>query len=368
VGPVCFVVGARPNFMKVAPVYRALREAAPELRLTLVHTGQHSDPEMSSVFLAELALPEPDVRLARMDGASHAQQTAHVLVGLEAVFTEERPSLTVVAGDVNSTLAGALAAAKIGIPVAHIESGLRSYDLRMPEEQNRRLTDHLSTTLLAHSHDAVTNLRAEGITRGVHLVGNTMIDSLLQHVDAARAAAPWRVLGLDRQAYGVVTLHRPALVDDAQTLRATSEALAALGRQVPLVFPVHPRTHARLHADGLTTLLSGAGVQLVPPLGYLTFLGLEAEALFVVTDSGGLQEETTALRVRCFTLRDTTERPVTITSGTNTLLGLDPGRLVEIPGMLEEERATSEIPLWDGRAGQRAAALLAGMFDAVPVA
>jgi UDP-N-acetylglucosamine 2-epimerase (non-hydrolysing) len=269
---------------------------------------------------------------------------------------------------VNSTLAGALAAVKLGIPVAHVEAGLRSFDARMPEEHNRRLTDHVSAVLLAHSDDAVANLGAEGIVDGVHLVGNTMIDSLLAHVDAARAREPWRAFDVTPGSYGLVTLHRPMLVDKDATLEGTVAALAALAREFPLVFPVHPRTHERLAAAGLDRRLAQAGVRLSPPLGYLAFLGLEAEARFVATDSGGVQEETSALGVRCFTLRDTTERPVTIELGTNTLLGLEPDRLTEIPALLAHERPARTIPLWDGRAGPRAARVLAGFLEAVPVA
>jgi UDP-N-acetylglucosamine 2-epimerase (non-hydrolysing) len=238
----------------------------------------------------------------------------------------------------------------------------------MPEEHNRRLTDHLSAVLLAHSDDAVANLAAEGIAEGVHLVGNTMIDSLLAHLDAATTAAPWRELGLAPGEYGLVTLHRPSLVEDSALLRETVDALAALARELPLVLPAHPRTRARLEAAGLDAALERSGVRLAPALPYLAFLGLEARAAFVLTDSGGIQEETSALGVPCFTLRDTTERPVTVELGTNVLLGLDPRRIAEIPGLLAGPREPRPIPLWDGRAGERAARVLAGFLDAVPVA
>ena len=357
-GNFCFVVGARPNFMKAAPVIRALRFAAPGVEPLLVHTGQHYDASMSDVFLDELELPVPDVFLGVGSG-SHAEQTARALVGIELVLVEHQPALVVVSGDVNSTLAGALAAAKLRIPVAHLEAGLRSFDPSMPEEHNRRLTDHVSSVLLAHSRDAVENLAHEGIERGVHLVGNTMVDSLLEHVEAARAAAPWSAFGLAAREYGLVTLHRPALVDDPEHLRSAVEALVALAESVPLLFPAHPRTIERLAAAGLRDTVERSSVVLAPPLGYIDFLGLEAEARFVLTDSGGVQEETSALGVPCFTLRDRTERPVTVELGTNTVIGLSPARIAEIPALVEESRPSSPIPLWDGRAGERAATVLA---------
>jgi UDP-N-acetylglucosamine 2-epimerase (non-hydrolysing) len=345
-GQICFVVGARPNFMKVAPVLRALD--APAL---LVHTEQHYDPEMSEVFLRDLGLPEPDVFLGVGSG-THGEQTARALVGIERVLLERQPAAVVVAGDVNSTLAGALAAAKTGVPLAHLEAGLRSFDPTMPEEHNRKLTDHLSDLLLAHSQSAVDNLAREGIAaERVELVGNTMIDTVLEHVDDAKARAPWSALGLEAGRYGLVTLHRPTVVDDPQVLGETVAALTALAGTLPLVFPVHPRTRARLEEADLAL----GGVLLTPPLGYREFLGLEACARFVLTDSGGVQEETSALGVPCFTLRETTERPVTVELGTNMVLGARPDRIAEIPALLDGTRPSAPIPLWDGHAGERAA-------------
>ena len=353
---ILFVVGARPNFMKAAPVHRALQEAGVEV--TLVHTGQHYDAEMSDIILDQLGLPKPDVFLGVGSG-THGEQTARALVGVEEVLLERRPDMVVVSGDVNSTLAGALAAAKLDIPIAHLEAGLRSYDKTMPEEHNRVLTDHLSSVLLVHSENALDNLAAEGISLELaHFVGNTMIDSLLAHLDAARAEAPWEKLGVRPGDYGLVTLHRPALVDDPVVLAATVDALIALAATTPIVFPVHPRTGARLAALGHGARLEEAGVALAPPLGYLAFLGLEAEASFVLTDSGGVQEETSALGIRCFTLRDTTERPITVELGTNTVLGARPERIAEIPELLRTPREPEPIPLWDGRAGERAAGVL----------
>lgn len=354
---VCFVVGARPNFMKAAPVMRALE--AQGIDVLLVHTGQHYDTEMSDIFLRELGLPRPDVFLGVGSG-THAEQTARALIGVEGVLREEQPALVVVPGDVNSTLAGALAAVKLQIPAAHLEAGLRSYDRTMPEEHNRVVADHLSTILLTHSASAGDNLAAEGIAGPhVHLVGNTMIDSLVEHTEAARAAAPWRALGLEPGGFALVTLHRPALVDDPAVLRETVAALSALADEQPLVFPVHPRTRLRL--DELD--LDASRLVLTRPLGYLDFLGLETEARFVLTDSGGVQEETSALGVPCFTLRDTTERPITVELGTNTVLGLRPDRIREIPELLDERREPREIPLWDGKAGERAAAVLAAALE-----
>jgi UDP-N-acetylglucosamine 2-epimerase (non-hydrolysing) len=356
VSTICFVVAARPNFMKVAPVYRSL--AANGASLLLVHTGQHYDEVMSDVFVSGLGLPAPDVHLGVGSG-SHAEQTARVLVGAEQVLLEREPSIVVVPGDVNSTLAVALAAVKVGTPVAHLEAGLRSRDWSMPEEHNRRLTDHVSSLLLATSADAVANLEAEGISDGVRLVGNTMIDSLLEHVDRALDAAPWHDFDLEPGSYALVTLHRPSLVDDDARLQATADGLVALAASLPVLFPVHPRTQARLEALGLVRMLGDGGVIVTPPLPYEAFLGLEARARIVLTDSGGVQEETSALGVRCFTLRDATERPVTVDLGTNTVLGATPERIAEIPALLGTPKPGGAIPLWDGKAGARAAAAIA---------
>jgi len=363
---VCFVVGARPNFMKAAPVIRALREHEPELGVLLVHTGQHYDAEMSDVFLGELGLPTPDVFLGVGSG-THAEQTARALVGVEGVLRERPTALVVVPGDVNSTLAAALAAVKLHVPVAHLEAGLRSFDPTMPEEHNRRLTDHLSSLLLTHSASAVDNLEREGIAGDlVQLVGNTMIDSLLAHVDGARAAQPWRPYGLEPDEYGLVTLHRPALVDDPLLLRETVSQLVALSADRPLLFPAHPRTIERLAQLGLERELETSHLVVTPPLGYLAFLGLEAAARFVLTDSGGVQEETSALGVPCFTLRDSTERPVTVELGTNVLLGLEPERIAAIPRLLTSSKPAEPIPFWDGHAGERAARAISESLSRAP--
>jgi UDP-N-acetylglucosamine 2-epimerase (non-hydrolysing) len=351
--------------MKVAPVHRALTQQPARIDTTLLHTGQHYDAAMSDVFFADLDLPPPDVHL-HVGSGSHASQTARALEGVAEVLERDPPDLLVVGGDVNSTLAAALAAAKLNIPIAHIESGLRSWDWTMPEEHNRRLTDHLSTLLFAHSEGAVENLRAEGIDDGsIFLVGNTMIDSLHRCVAEARSAASWRGYGLTAQGYGLVTLHRPALVDDVELLARTMAALRDVSEDFPVLFPMHPRTRARLAETDQPAGATVRNVTIAEPVSYREFLGLQLGARFVITDSGGVQEETAALGVPCFTLRDTTERPVTIELGTNTLLGLDPSRIREIPHLLERFRPPDDpIPLWDGHAGERVASVLHSYLDA----
>ena len=348
---VAHVVGARPNYMKIAPIYDELeRRGAVEQRL--IHTGQHYDASLKDVFFAELPLPRPHVELDVGSGL-HGVQTARALEGLERTFLELRPEVVIAAGDVNSTLAAALAAVKLGIPVCHVEAGLRSSDWSMPEEHNRRLTDHVSTLLLTHCRDADENLIREGIPESrIRFVGNTMIDTLVARTGAARKAAVWEKHGLEQRRYMLVTLHRPTLVDDAELLRATVEALKSVAKSLPVIFPVHPRTRARIDELGIEP----GGILFVPPLDYLSFVSLECGASAVVTDSGGVQEETTALGIPCFTVRDNTERPVTITRGTNTLLGLDPRRIAEIPNLLREARRIGTVPSrWDGHAGERAA-------------
>ena len=336
---VVHVVGARPNYMKVAPVYAEL-ERRGNLEQRLIHTGQHYDAIMKDVFFAELPLPRPHVAL-------DAQTTEDALIGLEGVFTELQPDLVIVAGDVNSTLAGAVAASKCGLAVCHIESGLRSGDWSMPEERNRVITDHLSTLLLTHSDDADKNLVAEALTARISFVGNTMIDTLRANEGAALELEAWREFGLEPGRYVLVTLHRPRLVDDPDLLARTIAALDHVAESLPVIFPVHPRTRKNL--DGSTRVL------LTEPLPYRQFLSLEAKAAAVVTDSGGIQEETTVLRIPCFTLRENTERPITIELGTNTLLGLEPERLRELPTLLAEPKHGQIPPLWDGQAGERAA-------------
>ena len=337
---IAHVVGARPNYMKVAPVYAELERRA-RVEQRLIHTGQHFDALMKDVFFAELPLPRPHFQL-------DARTTERALSELEAVIGELEPDLVVVAGDVNSTLAGAVAAARCGVQVCHIESGLRSGDWSMPEERNRVITDHLSTLLLTHGEDADKNLVGEAVDADrISFVGNTMIDTLRANEDAALALEAWRELGLEAGGYVLVTLHRPSLVDVPELLAATIASLDEVAETMPVIFPVHPRTRRNL--ERVTR------VRLTEPLPYRRFLSLEARAAGVVTDSGGIQEETTALGIPCFTLRDTTERPITIEVGTNTLLGLDPERLRTLPALLAEPKRGEIPPLWDGRAGARAA-------------
>jgi UDP-N-acetylglucosamine 2-epimerase (non-hydrolysing) len=352
------VVGARPNFMKMGPIVLELTRRG--TRPTLLHTGQHYDANMSQVFFDELGLPAPDVHLGVGSG-THARQTAAVMVALEDLWLADRPDLVVVAGDVNSTAAAALVTAKLTIPLAHVESGLRSFDRTMPEEVNRIVTDALADLLFTTEPSADANLAREGIpAEKVHRVGNCMIDTLFRHKDRAVAAAPWEQHGLAPNGYGLVTLHRPANVDDDAALARTLRMLEGIAAHVPLLFPVHPRTRARL--DKLPRA-GGSAVHLVEPLPYLAFTGLMAKARLVLTDSGGVQEETTALGVPCVTMRDNTERPITVDEGTNILAGTDPDAVqraaLDVLGLdVAEERGehgkTARVPdLWDGQAARR---------------
>jgi UDP-N-acetylglucosamine 2-epimerase (non-hydrolysing) len=328
----------------------------------LVHTGQHYDTEMSDAFFADLGLREPDIHL-EVGSASHAVQTARVMERIEPVIGDRSPDLVVVVGDVNSTLAVALVAAKLGVPVAHVEAGLRSYDRAMPEEINRVLTDQVSDLLFTTSPEAEGNLLREGIAaEGIRFVGNPMIDSLERHREQARRSDVVERLGLGGAAYGLVTLHRPSNVDDPVVLAGILRALAVVGREFPIVFPAHPRTVKmidRFGLEGLAPRMDGAvrGLAVVEPLGYLDFLRLMAEAGVVLTDSGGIQEETTILSVPCLTLRENTERPITIEMGTNRLVGSDPERIRrEALAAVKEPRPTgARPPLWDGKAGERIA-------------
>jgi UDP-N-acetylglucosamine 2-epimerase (non-hydrolysing) len=353
---IVYVVGTRPNFVKTAPVIAALRARIPEGRHAIVHTGQHYDRLMSEVFLEQLGVPAPD-HMLEVGSGSHAQQTARVMERLEPVLAEERPDLVVVPGDVNSTVAAALTAAKLQIPVAHIEAGLRSFDRTMPEELNRIVTDQLADQLFIHSPEADDNLHAEGIpAERIHLVGNTMIDTLVALEPRFRTADAAAKLGVQAGGFVLATLHRPALVD-GPLLRETIGQLAALTRELPVVFPVHPRTLAMMEAIDA----EHPGLLLCEPLGYLDFLSLLADARAVLTDSGGIQEETTYLGVPCFTLRDNTERPITLSAGTNTLLGLDPAAIAQIPLALAQRPAQppEPPPLWDGHAAERIAEVIA---------
>jgi UDP-N-acetylglucosamine 2-epimerase (non-hydrolysing) len=354
---VAYVVGTRPNFVKTAPVVAAMRRRLPDAGHTLIHTGQHYDPMMSEVFLEELGVGEPDFML-EVGSGSHAQQTARVMERIEPVLLEVEPDLVMVPGDVNSTLAAVLTAVKLGIAVAHIESGLRSFDRTMPEEINRIVADEFSSYLFLHCDEAIENLRAEGIAdERMHFVGNTMIDTLVALEDRFRGAGAAERIGAQPGAYLLVTLHRPALVD-GPLLAETMARLSAVAAELPVVFPVHPRTRKMLEAAGADP----GDVRLIDPVGYLDFLSLQADAAAVLTDSGGIQEETTYLGVPCFTLRDNTERPVTVRAGTNTLLGLDPARISKIPALLAKRPAggPEPPPMWDGQASERIAEVIAG--------
>ena len=366
-GGILLAVGARPNFMKAAPLLEALRRAG--LRVRLVHTGQHYDEEMSDVFFRDLGMPAPDVSLGVGSG-SHAEQTGQIMVAFETALLEARPDLVVVVGDVNSTLACALVAAKLGIPLAHVEAGLRSFDRTMPEEVNRVAVDALADLLFTPSPDADENLAREGIpAERIHRVGNIMVDSLLAHLPRARHLEMPARLGLVRRGYGVVTLHRPSNVDEPARLRDVMEALSAIASEVPLVFPAHPRTAQHLRAAGLDRAPSARPApRVLPALSYLEFLGLLNDAAFAITDSGGVQEETTVLGVPCLTLRDTTERPVTVTVGTNTVVGTDPAALrSHVCRILAGGGKTHRVPdLWDGRTAGRIAVAVAASSLAQP--
>jgi UDP-N-acetylglucosamine 2-epimerase (non-hydrolysing) len=340
--------------MKVKPVVDSLERRG--ARVHIVHTGQHYCDSMSAVFFEELGLRPPDHFLGVGSG-THGEQTAGVILALEPVVHDLKPDVVVVVGDVNSTLAAALVAAKACVPVAHVEAGLRSGDWTMPEEVNRVVTDRVSTHLFAPSADAVDNLLGEGVARTrIHLVGNVMIDTLLSNLDRACRRDVLRDLGLRPHEYGLVTLHRPGNVDDPTTLRTLVDALRAVSARCPLVFPAHPRTKARL--DAMSRLHD---LCVIDPLGYLDFVALEASARLVLTDSGGVQEETTVLGVPCLTLRETTERPITVTEGTNTVVGRDPATIeATVRRVLSDGVPPRRPALWDGHAGERIAEVLVG--------
>jgi UDP-N-acetylglucosamine 2-epimerase (non-hydrolysing) len=346
------VLGARPNFMKAAPVIRALAALGHEQRI--VHTGQHYDERMSQIFFVQLGLEQPDVNLGVGSG-SHARQTAEVMIGMEDEFTKNPPSLAVLYGDVNSTLGAALAGAKLGVPLAHVEAGLRSFDDSMPEELNRRLTDQLCALLFATSPEAIGHLAREGRPVGsVHLVGNPMIDTLLANLSRFDTAAATAALGLPEK-YAVVTLHRPANVDDPAKAAALVRALREVATELNLVIPVHPRGRAALEAAGLSEQTT---IQVVPPLGYLEFMALVSGAAVVITDSGGVQEETTLLRVPCLTLRLNTERPITVTCGSNRLVTSEQ-LVTAVRKAYDDGPYDGELPpLWDGHAGPRIATII----------
>jgi UDP-N-acetylglucosamine 2-epimerase (non-hydrolysing) len=348
------IVGARPNLVKIAPLLREMRRHS-EIEPILVHTGQHYDEKLSDVFFRQMGIPEPDVNL-EVGSSSHAWQTAEILRKIEPVLIERKPDCVLVVGDVNSTVAASLAAAKLGIPVVHVEAGLRSFDRTMPEEINRIVTDALSDFLFVTEEDAIENLIHEGKRREqIHFVGNVMIDALKQFLPIAQKSKIADELGLASvkdQPYALLTLHRPSNVDSAETLTALLAAIAEIASEIPVIFPVHPRTQDRLRAAESDSLNR---IRFVPPLGYLDFLCLMSRARLVLTDSGGIQEETTALGVPCLTLRENTERPVTVTEGTNELVGQDPAKIVQAArAILNGQTKKGRVPrYWDGHASER---------------
>ncbi|MDO8706937.1 MAG: UDP-N-acetylglucosamine 2-epimerase (non-hydrolyzing) [Sulfuricaulis sp.] len=365
--PILCVVGARPNFMKIAPLMAALRAEPNSIPVRLLHTGQHYDVQMKDAFFTQLGIPEPDVDLG-VGSASHAVQTAEIMRRFEPALDQEKPAAVLVVGDVNSTIACALVAAKKDVPVIHVEAGLRSYDRGMPEEINRVLTDQISDLLFITERSARDNLLREGIDeRRIHFVGNVMIDTLLGQLPRAlppeqtlaRAPDPKIFLG-SASGYALLTLHRPSNVDEPQVLRRMLETLRQVSDDLPIVFPIHPRTSARIEQAGLGALLDTPRIWRLSPLSYLEMLGLMAKARIVLTDSGGIQEETTALGVPCITLRENTERPITVDQGTNTVVGSNPAHIkAAVADVLASGGKAGRIPeLWDGKASQRIKAVL----------
>jgi len=365
---IALVAGARPNFMKVAPVYHALaarrdaaRAAGIDLRVSIVHTGQHYDANMSDVFFRDLGIPAPDRHL-EVGSGSHAEQTAKIMVAFEKALLEDRPDLVVVVGDVNSTVACSLTAKKLGVRVAHVEAGLRSFDMTMPEEINRKLTDAISDLLFVTEESGMRNLRAEGVPEDrIHLVGNVMIDTLLRNLARVSGrdfvpSEPVRLFCGAGRRYAVLTLHRPSNVDRKETLAPVWGAISEIARELPILFPVHPRTRGKIAAFGL----DGAGVTMIDPVGYFDMLYSVKGAALVLTDSGGLQEETTALGVPCVTIRENTERPSTVEIGTNYLVGTRPEAILSAAReILSGNGKKGDVPpLWDGRAAERIADVL----------
>ena len=363
-GPVILVVGARPDFMKIAPIHAELARRG--IGQILLHTGQHYDENMSKVFFDDLGMPQPDIYLGIGSG-SHATQTAKVMVEFEKVCKEHKPSMVIVVGDVNSTVACSMVCAKEWIPCAHVEAGLRSFDREMPEEINRLITDAIADFLLTPSPDGDENLRKEGIAEErIKRVGNVMIDSLFNNLERAKASTIHSDLGVEKGNYGVLTLHRPSNVDDKDAFEGILIALEQIGDRIPLVFPLHPRTKNRAEQFGLYERLEAIpNIILTGPAGYLDFVALMAESKLVLTDSGGLQEETTALGIPCLTLRENTERPITVTEGTNTIVGNDPKIILDAANdVLDNGGKAGRIPdLWDGKTAERIADIVVGVIS-----
>lgn len=353
---VLLIAGARPNFMKVAPIYAEMKRRSSEFTPMIVHTGQHYDAAMSDAFFDDLGMPKPDIHLG-VGSASHAVQTAKIMTEFEPVLLEQKPDWVLVVGDVNSTIACALVCAKLGVKVAHVEAGLRSRDRTMPEEINRILTDAISDLLFTTSQNADENLKNEGIPADkIRFVGNVMIDSLLEHLKLAEQSNVRNELGVDGKDYAVLTLHRPSNVDDKNVFGSILDALLAIAEKLPIIFPVHPRTRARIDEFGFADKISNSNIRLIEPLGYLDFMRLYSSAKLVLTDSGGLQEETTVLGIPCLTLRHNTERPITIEMGTNVLVGTDTENIKQAASYALNNRTSTSAkipPLWDGKTAER---------------
>jgi len=351
------IVGARPNFMKIAPIVREMRRRKTEFQPLVVHTGQHYDAAMSDSFFRDLGMPAPDFHL-EVGSASHAVQTARIMTAFEPVVLQEKPDWVLVVGDVNSTIACALVCSKLGVKIAHVEAGLRSRDRTMPEEINRILTDSISDLLLTTSEDADENLKAEGVaTNKIKFVGNVMIDSLFYSLKLAESSTVREELNLTGKDYAVLTLHRPSNVDEQETFSNLLDALVSIGEKLPVIFPAHPRTKANIEKFGFAERVEKSNIKLVEPLGYLDFMRLYSGARIVLTDSGGLQEETTALQIPCLTLRENTERPITILMGTNILVGTNAEKIKQSAFEVLARKTNSNDkkipPLWDGQAAQR---------------
>jgi UDP-N-acetylglucosamine 2-epimerase (non-hydrolysing) len=351
------VAGARPNFMKVAPIVAAMKRRSAEFQPLLVHTGQHYGAAMSGSFFRDLEMPEPDVDLG-VGSASHAVQTAGIIQAFEPYVLREKPNWVVVVGDVNSTVACALVCAKLGVKVAHVEAGLRSRDRTMPEEINRILTDQIADLLLTPSLDANENLRAEGIPEGrIRFVGNIMIDALFSSLDRAKRSTACADLGLEREKYALLTLHRPSNVDEHVAFLRVLDALREIARRLPIIFPAHPRTRRMIAELDLEDIVGKIrGLRVIDPLGYLDFLQLMSNARLVLTDSGGIQEETTVLGIPCITLRENTERPITVEKGTNTIAGTETPKIIEAANKALDrppDKIGLRIPLWDGKTADR---------------
>ena len=349
------IVGARPNFMKSAPLIREFGKFPDKYEPLLVHTGQHYDEKLSKLFFDDLKMPQPDIYL-EVGSDSHARQTARIMMGLEEVLLKEEPDLVIVFGDVNSTMAAAIVAAKLNIPIAHVEAGLRSFDNTMPEEINRIVTDRLSDFLFVTEQSGLENLRQEGISdRKIFFTGNIMIDSLISNLEVAKKSDILGHLGLKPKNYVALTMHRPVNVDDKESLSGLLEVIGKISSRIPVVFPCHPRTRKNLDRFKLIAESGYRGLKLIEPLGYLDFLKLQTECRFVLTDSGGIQEETTYLNIPCITMRETTERPVTADVGSNTVTGSDPKRiLAAAEQILNGNAKQGKIPpLWDGHTAER---------------